>query len=369
MLAAGWRTGTDRYGLPPNTGTFAGSNRWFFYGRPDPGPLDLDAMEAAAADALARERWRADLDHWYRELAPRGRGREPGAGGRSTCRRSRTRGWPSTSSRSSRTTAAGRRSTSPRCPAREPPSVPCSARPRDGASAGERSSRSSSVAPRRRRRLRRSSIGSPPAFVDAGRAVGTDLADVEAVGGEARAALDELLTDYAWRSYVSDVVQPTLAERPEAIVAGIRAALARRPARPTMHRRPGRRCPGAGAGGGPGAVRRPPRVRARLAYGANDDNTTVLCGLPLGLVRRAVLELGRRLVAAGPDRRRRRRLRGQHRRAVRARDRVVGPPPRCWRRAPPPGEPRPRSCRRPSSGRRRRPRTWTSHPAPSGWWR
>ena len=53
ILASGWRTGTDRYGLPPNTGTFAESNRWWFYGRRDPGPLDLDAMEAAAADALA----------------------------------------------------------------------------------------------------------------------------------------------------------------------------------------------------------------------------------------------------------------------------------------------------------------------------
>ena len=38
---------------------------------------------------------------------------------------------------------------------------------------------------------------------------------------------------------------------------------------------------------------------ARAAYGANDDNTTVLFALPLGLVRRAALEVGRRLVAQG----------------------------------------------------------------------
>ena len=38
---------------------------------------------------------------------------------------------------------------------------------------------------------------------------------------------------------------------------------------------------------------------ARVAYGFNDDNTLVLFSMPLGLVRRAVLEVGRRLAARG----------------------------------------------------------------------
>jgi pyruvate,water dikinase len=38
---------------------------------------------------------------------------------------------------------------------------------------------------------------------------------------------------------------------------------------------------------------------AQRAYGHNDDNTTVLLALPLGLVRRAALEVGRRQTAAG----------------------------------------------------------------------
>jgi hypothetical protein len=70
-VAAGWRTGTDRYGLPPDTGTFGESNRWFFFGAADPGEVDLDELESAAADALARRRWVADLEHWSVELRPR----------------------------------------------------------------------------------------------------------------------------------------------------------------------------------------------------------------------------------------------------------------------------------------------------------
>jgi pyruvate,water dikinase len=37
----------------------------------------------------------------------------------------------------------------------------------------------------------------------------------------------------------------------------------------------------------------------RVAYGFNDDNTLVLYSVPLGLVRRAVLEVGRRLAERG----------------------------------------------------------------------
>ena len=113
-----------------------------------------------------------------------------------------------------------------------------------------------------------------------------------------RPALDELCEDYGWRVFDNDLIEPTLAERPAAIVQAIRAALAGRSER----HRP------TGAALGPMRERVPEADRdrfdelvadARAAYGANDDNTTVLFALPLGLVRRAALEVGRRLVAQG----------------------------------------------------------------------
>ncbi len=125
-----------------------------------------------------------------------------------------------------------------------------------------------------------------------------DLDEVRAVGGDAARALDELCEDYGWRVFDNDLIEPTLVERPAAIVQAIRAALAGRSER----QRP------TGAALGPMRERVPEADRdrfdelvadARAAYGANDDNTTVLFALPLGLVRRAALEVGRRLVAQG----------------------------------------------------------------------
>ncbi len=59
---------------------------------------------------------------------------------------------------------------------------------------------------------------------------GGRLDEVDAIGGDAAAALDELLIDYGWRSLGTDLT-PTLAEQPEAIVAMINGALAERRAR------------------------------------------------------------------------------------------------------------------------------------------
>ena len=121
---------------------------------------------------------------------------------------------------------------------------------------------------------------------------------MRAVEGDAAAALHELLEDYAWRIFDNDLIEPTLAERPDAIVRGISAALAGRSprSRPTDETVAQIRA----------QVPEDERSRfdelvrdARAAYGANDDNTTVLFAMPLGLVRRAVLEVGHRLVEQG----------------------------------------------------------------------
>ncbi len=124
------------------------------------------------------------------------------------------------------------------------------------------------------------------------------LEQVRDVGGDAAAALHELVEDYGWRIFDNDLIEPTLAESPEAIVAGIRAAL--------TGRGPRARPSGAGVPALRAAVPEGDRpwfdelfADARAGYGSNDDNTTVLFAMPLGLVRRAVLEVGRRLEARG----------------------------------------------------------------------
>ena len=111
-------------------------------------------------------------------------------------------------------------------------------------------------------------------------------------------ALDELCEDYGWRVFDNDLIEPTLAERPAPSCrrSGPRWRVDRERHRPT----------GAALARSASSVPEADRDRfdelvadARAAYGANDDNTTVLFALPLGLVRRAALEVGRRLVAQG----------------------------------------------------------------------
>lgn len=70
QAAVGWASGAERYGLPPNHGIFGDSNRWFFYSPGMPGPVDVEAMEQAAAESLTTERWRHDLRRWRDEVRP-----------------------------------------------------------------------------------------------------------------------------------------------------------------------------------------------------------------------------------------------------------------------------------------------------------
>lgn len=123
------------------------------------------------------------------------------------------------------------------------------------------------------------------------------LDDIRAAGSTATAALDAYLAEYGWRCLDQHELRgATLIERPDVIIAAVRARIA-------------------GVGGTPAtsdadAVRRrvPEGDRERFdgllsdlraAYGLNDDNVGVTWGWPLGLVRRAVLEAARRLVERG----------------------------------------------------------------------
>ena len=121
----------------------------------------------------------------------------------------------------------------------------------------------------------------------------TSVADIRTAGPEASAALDAYLGEYGWRLAAGqDLIEPVVGERLELVVAGVNACRRRRVATP----RPDHAS----------------RVRAgipefdqqrfddlladaRASYAFRDDDVGVCWNWPLGLVRRAGLEIGRRL--------------------------------------------------------------------------
>jgi pyruvate,water dikinase len=125
------------------------------------------------------------------------------------------------------------------------------------------------------------------------------LDDVAAASPDAERAMQDYLTHYGWRSVGGhEILEVTLGERPELVLATIRHALghpAHRPAEPD-----------------PSAVRaRVPEADqarfddlladARGAYQLRDDDVGITYTWPMGLLRRAVLEAGRRLDLRAPD--------------------------------------------------------------------
>ncbi len=129
------------------------------------------------------------------------------------------------------------------------------------------------------------------------------LDEVRAISPAAAAALDDYLREYGWRIVTNyDVDGRVLLELPEAILATILAA-ARGPATDS----------GAAAARADAAA---VNIRARLSpsdraafddllaeargvYGLRDDNGPLTAEWPIGLLRRALLEVGRRLVERG----------------------------------------------------------------------
>src|ERR1044071_4578559 len=63
QTSRGWRMGSDRYGLPPATGTFGVVNRWGYFSPGVRPPVDLAELERVAAETLATRRWRENLRH------------------------------------------------------------------------------------------------------------------------------------------------------------------------------------------------------------------------------------------------------------------------------------------------------------------
>ena len=130
------------------------------------------------------------------------------------------------------------------------------------------------------------------------RAAGVDprsLDDVRAAGPEASAALDHYLADHAWRMITQYSPRgQALIELPELLVQAIRCA-GDATERPAPDAAPIR-----------ALVAEADRARfddlladARRCYGIRDDNVGLTWMWPVGLVRRAILEAGRRLVERG----------------------------------------------------------------------
>jgi len=298
QVAVGWASGAERYGLPPNHGIFGDSNRWFFYSPGMPGPVAVEAMEQAAAESLTTERWRHDLRRWRDEVRP-----QVLAENRALLAEDL-----------GELDDAALADHVDRAVAHYLERAPQHFAEMAGLSVAQGALfEATAVWGLDQRALLEALAGAAEATASAEvlfdriavglRAAGAhqadDLDSVREVGADAAAALDELLQDYAWRAFHSDLARATLAERPAAIIQGIRAALGGR----SVRFRPDPRVL-ADLGD---SVPESERARfddlvdvARVAYGANDDNSTVLYSVPLGLVRRAVLELGQRLV----DRRR-----------------------------------------------------------------
>jgi phosphohistidine swiveling domain-containing protein len=292
----GWGVGAARYGLPPNLATFGASNRWFFYSPGHVGTVDgeeLEELDRRAAETLATRRWRTDLHHWQTEVRPAVVARHRALLGVDLATlddaalglhvQQAVDQWVDLSPQhfsgvQPGGTAAGVLLHAAAGWGLDPRAV-------IEALAGAAAAASSVE-----RLLERIADG----VRAAGGVTPESLEAIRALGGDAAAALDELLVDYGWRVFHSDLLEPTLAERPGAILVGVRAALAGWGAR----QRP--------SGDAVYALREqvPAGDRAefdelmedaRAAYGHNDDNTTVLFAMPLGLLRRAVLEVGRRL--------------------------------------------------------------------------
>jgi rifampicin phosphotransferase len=69
-MARGWITGARRYGVPGGASRWATVNCWFFYAPGDPEPVDLDRLDATAAETLETCRWREEPRRWHEEERP-----------------------------------------------------------------------------------------------------------------------------------------------------------------------------------------------------------------------------------------------------------------------------------------------------------
>jgi rifampicin phosphotransferase len=297
-VTKGWERAAARYGLPLGPSRWAAVNSWYYFSPGEPDPATYADLETAALETLRTRRWRGEVAHWLAEERPAVveanlalQAIDPStlddAGLRAHVAEvveHVTRTAPihfdhmafdvSFSLLLELTAASG-------IDASEVAPLLAGASP----ATTEAADHVDRIA---------------AALRDAGTTDVGSLEDVAAASPEARAALDDYLTHYGWRSVGGhEVLEVTLGEQPQLVLATIRRALAPRP-------------PRADATPDPSLVRArlPEDDRAafdelladsRAAYRLRDDDVGLTYIWPMGLVRRAVLEAGNRIGLRSPE--------------------------------------------------------------------
>jgi pyruvate,water dikinase len=256
----GWMTGARRYGLPRARADFRAVNGWYYFSPgTEPAVVD-DALEAAAAETLATRRWREEVRRWHEEERP-----AVLAAGRAL--QAVDPAGLDDAALADHVDACFEHTAvdiafgllieaAEAIGVDGPGAVALLAGASQGSSSAARHLDAVAAALRARGVERITSLD-------------------EAAGPE----LDAYLADHGWQTLSGhDLDEPALIERPELVVRGINAALA------------GRHAPEPPADPRLGEV----LDDARAAYGLRDDDVQLTFIRPLGLVRRALLEVGRR---------------------------------------------------------------------------
>ena len=293
-ITAGWPRGAARYGDTQGAAKWATVNSWLYYGRPDPLPPD-PALDGVRERARAEAWWRDEVRRWHEEERPHVVAVNRGLQAEDLASMD-----DATLADHVHRAVLQHQSAGPLHFEHAGNHVCNDVLKEEAAAAGFPDldigllAVGSSPATARPARM---VAAITDALLAAGVADGarlTGLADVRAASPAAAAALDDYLDEYGWRLVDSyDPSFPALVEQPELVVGAIRACLAQRwrradePVSPT---------PPWGEGH--------PRLDSLLAdaralHAMRDDDDGTCFFWPLGLVRRAVLEGGRRLTAEG----------------------------------------------------------------------
>ncbi len=292
-VTLGWKVGAARYGLPTGEARWAAVNGWIYYGPQIPLTREeLDGREVAAAATLTSSPWRDEVGRWHDEERPRvvGANRrlqgqdlrgldDAGLGEHFQRSVDNFLRWaPLHFEHTGFDVAGGLLFSAAAVWSVDPAALPELLAGASPASAAVDVHLAAVAAA-----LDRAGAPAPVA----------SIADLRSAGAEAAAALDGYLDDYGWRPLAGhDLLEPTVGERPGLLVAAVNARRRQRPAGPRRDVAAAIR----------GALPESEQARfdvlvadARSSYALRDDDVGVCWNWPLGLVRRAGLEIGRRL--------------------------------------------------------------------------
>lgn len=290
----GWRTGGATYGYPVGTPAWGLANHWGYYSPGAPAdPATFDALELAAAETLATKRWLEEVERWQEverpaviatnlELQATDLAQLDHTGLTAFFRRAVDHYGEVAQLHFAHTgfdIAGG---------------LLFEATREWGIAYADVVALLAGASHASRETAHRlAAIAS--ALTEAGAGEPSTLDDVRAVPAAA-AALDDYIEHYGGRVYGNDLTEPMLLEQPSVVVESIRAQM----------RAGGAPAPEPDVGAVRSQVPADERARfdellhdARLCYQLRDDDVGITWAWPLGMVRRAALEIGRRLERAG----------------------------------------------------------------------